>query len=288
VFCALMVSSPGASRAATDTAGTISLLEGDVTLTAQDGTRRAPAVNGAIASGDTITTGADGELQAQMEDGGMIAVRPNSVFRIDAYRAEGEADDESAFTLLKGAVRSVTGFIGKVNTANYAIRTPTATIGVRGTDHEVLHIPEGEAQADETPGTHDRVYSGETVINTAQGSLPVQAGQVGYADARRHERPRLHRGIPRFIERRRTRHEAFIERHEQEVGVTIEKQLRKRGKLQHNESWQNFIQRKRYERRERLQERNRPENANLPQRRLQDHEQHRPPGNHSRRPEPYR
>ena len=45
---------------------------------------------------------------------------------------------ESAFfRLLKGGFRAVSGLIGHTRREDYAVQTPVATIGIRGTDYEV-------------------------------------------------------------------------------------------------------------------------------------------------------
>ena len=285
---ALAVAGPSvgqtSAHASASVAGTIGLTAGDVVIATADGSQRRASVNHDLYVGDTINTSTDGELQATLEDGGYISVKPNTVFRIDSYRANGETDDEGLFTLVKGAVRSVTGFISKVNMSGYLIRTPTATIGVRGTDHETIHIPLEEASADETPGTHDRVYSGTTVITTADGIVEVPAGQAGYADARRRTRPKLHKGMPRFIERRRTRHEAIVERHSKRAREHVERKLRARGKLKPGETINDYVKRKRAERPANRPHPNADMHKQSPHRKRRDESMHRPLQRSDRRP----
>ncbi len=60
-----------------------------------------------------------------------MTVRPQSQLRLDTYRydPEGEpAKNSSVLSLLKGALRSVTGYIGRANREGYRVTTPTATI----------------------------------------------------------------------------------------------------------------------------------------------------------------
>src|SRR5258708_690076 len=104
-------------------AAKIVLMEGDVRVL--DGTRkrRAVALGDAINEGDFIVTGTDGELQLDMEDGGYLAVRPNTRMRIAKYQANGDENDTGGFGLLQGSFRSVSGWIGKFNRNNYLVRT---------------------------------------------------------------------------------------------------------------------------------------------------------------------
>lgn len=134
---------------------------------------------------DTIMTSKTGSAQLIMSDGAYIAIRPNSSIRLDVYHYDKEEEKgvgESIITLLKGCFRSITGMIGKENKDNYRIKTPVATIGIRGTDHEPLYIPEpeeGEIPIGE-PGLYDKVNSGETYIENEAGIVSILPNQVGF------------------------------------------------------------------------------------------------------------
>jgi hypothetical protein len=113
--------------------------------------------------------------------------------------------------LVKGSFRSITGWIGKNNPARYKIITPTATAGVRGTDHEPLVIPEGSTEGE--PGTYDRVHAGSSYIEGKTGRVDVAAGKVGHFAAHGRDRPRVLDQVPQFF--RAPRNEKRIEgRHE--------------------------------------------------------------------------
>lgn len=126
--------------------------------------------------------------------------------RFTRYQARGETTDASVIGLLKGAVRSVTGWIGRYNGSSYQIRTPTATIGVRGTDHETLVIPQG--QGNDGAGTYDKVNIGGTTMETKHGKVDVEPNRAGFASHRGGARPQLLAQVPRFF--KPTRHEAVF------------------------------------------------------------------------------
>ena len=105
-------------------AGTIELASGDVLIEAKDGNGRAPAEGGEVFEGDTITTFAKGELHLRMADGASIIVREDSKITLTAYVADGGDEDRSLIDLAKGALRSITGWIGEFNRSRYAVRTP--------------------------------------------------------------------------------------------------------------------------------------------------------------------
>ena len=148
-------------------AGKVDLVEGDVRFFDKAKIMRRPKLGEVLSEGDSIATGVDGEVQLAMEDGGYIGVRPNTRMDIVTFRAEGGQDDRSVIGLLQGSFRSVTGWIARLGARSVTVRTPTATIGVRGTEHEPLVITEGSKEGE--PGTYDRVHIGETVIETPQG-----------------------------------------------------------------------------------------------------------------------
>ena len=210
LLCAIPASfaqSPAAPLAATSPpakAGQVELIEGEVRFFDASRRMRRPRVGDVINECDSIATGADGEVHLRMEDGGYIAVRPGTRMRIVNFRAEGDAEDRSVIALLEGSFRAVTGWIAKRRPRNAEVRTPTATIGVRGTEHEPLVIPEGSSRGE--PGTYDRVHVGETEIRTKQGTVAVRPNQSGFAPIRGALRPRVLDRVPEFY--RPTRNEA--------------------------------------------------------------------------------
>ena len=198
---------PRDAAAPRNEAGTVEFIEGDVTLQKPDRSRSQPKVGDLVSEGDSLATGANGEVHLNMMDGGYIAARPNTKFRLSQYQAIGEASDRSVLGVLEGSLRIVTGWIGQFSQKNYTVRTPTATIGIRGTDHET-HVrlkddAEGEA------GTYDRVYAGGTFIKTAAGRVDVAPDRVGFLSAKKGSRPRVLDRVPGFF--RATRNERLIE-----------------------------------------------------------------------------
>ncbi|TMI03305.1 MAG: hypothetical protein E6H39_00835 [Betaproteobacteria bacterium] len=201
-------------------AGKVELVEGDVRFFDRAMIVRRPVTEDPIFEGESIATGANGEVHLRMEDGGFIAVRPGTRMRIARFRAQG---DEA----LEGTLRSITGWIAKYGRDNYQVRTPTVTIGVRGTDHEPFHIPAGSPLGE--PGTYDKVNQGRTYLRTAQGRVDVAPGRAGFAGLRRAERPRVLASIPAHF--RPTRHEERITRRYQEIQQRLPELRENRRKL---------------------------------------------------------
>jgi DNA repair exonuclease SbcCD ATPase subunit len=130
------------------------------------------------------------------------------------------------FHLISGALRSISGWMGKFNSRNYVVRTATATIGIRGTDHETRYIPEGSTEGE--PGTYDRVYAGETFIETAEGKTFVAPDQAGFQPLRARGKARLLAEIPGFF--RPGPHEAQINRKHAEIQKVIDQRREERRK----------------------------------------------------------
>jgi hypothetical protein len=157
---------------------------GDVRVLSTAGDR-VPERGGEVREGETILTGAGALTQIRLADGGMLSIRGDTEMKFDRFSHAGENDRESSMfiSLLKGGFRSVTGLIGRLNRDGYRINTPSATIGIRGTDHEpvVVPAPPSGVTAQLPPGTYDRVYSGETFMRSAQGAVQtVLPNQVGF------------------------------------------------------------------------------------------------------------
>jgi len=90
----------------------------------------------------------------------------------------------------------VTGKIGKRFPQNDLVRTRTATIGVRGTDHEATVILLDDSRGYPS-GTYDKVNTGVTFIRTERGEIDIHPNQVGLAVNIR-EMPTLLMDIPDF------------------------------------------------------------------------------------------
>lgn len=132
-----------------------------------------------IYQGDTIITNARSQIQIRMSDGTLLAVRPNSKFRIDSYIHKDDTDaDKSHYNLLKGTFRSITGSIGQKNKRSYMVSTPVGTIGIRGTDFSA-RLCDGDC-GDANDGLYVGVMQGEIVLNNDSGELNVVPGDFGY------------------------------------------------------------------------------------------------------------
>jgi hypothetical protein len=209
-----------------DAAGRIELAEGDARIVVKGAQSRPAKVGDQVNEGDTLITGKNGEIHMTMQDAGFIALRPGTQFTVISYHADADDKDTGIFSLVSGGFRSVTGWIGKFNRRSYQVRTPTATIGIRGTDHEPRYIPEGSSEG--PPGTYDKVYAGESFIQTAQGEASISPDQAGYVSSGADQPHRLDQ-VPGFF--RPSRHEPYISKKHAEIQAVIEERREARKKF---------------------------------------------------------
>lgn len=115
-------------------AGEAVKVTGSVSASGPEGTR-ALITGGPVYMGDTIDTGAGGEAQIRFTDDTKLAIAPGSRLAIDAYvvRSPGTVR-RFAVNAARGAFRMISG---NSRSSAYSVRTPTATIGVRGTGFDV-------------------------------------------------------------------------------------------------------------------------------------------------------
>lgn len=116
-----------------------------------------------IFEGDTLVTGPDGQLQLRFEDNAILALRSDSQLRISEYHGASDSQPERVLMdLLGGGFRTISGSFGKSERDAYQVRTPTASIGIRGTHYEAVF-----QSATLTVG----VYEGGIVLTNERGSL---------------------------------------------------------------------------------------------------------------------
>ncbi len=167
-LCVLAMATWGQAWAA---AGTVQDASGEVTAQMGKAKPQALAKAGSFESGSVISTGKDSSAVLKFEDGHTIVLQPNSSFRIDRYRYAPEAPKENSaiFSFLKGGLRSITGLLGQQRKEAFSLKTPQATIGIRGTD--IFTVLRGKTM-------FTQVNDGAIVLNNGGGSLLMNKGQV--------------------------------------------------------------------------------------------------------------
>lgn len=154
-----------------ETAGRVNFVVGEVSAISSDGSRRVLGRGDLVNSGERLETG-KGRLQIRFTDGSFISLQPNTVFGLDNYAFNKAKPTEGTllFNFIRGGMRTVSGAIGKVNRANYSVKTPVATIGIRGTSYAAEQQPNGRLLL--------TVSKGMVNISNDFGSGNVSTGQT--------------------------------------------------------------------------------------------------------------
>ncbi|SEA75163.1 FecR domain-containing protein [Variovorax sp. YR216] len=124
-------------------AGVLKSVRGDVRLLAPDGSTRTGKSGDIVAPIDRIVTGPDSGASVVLRDGTKLVVGPSSRLDLKEFHFDSTTQDGGMLlSLLQGSARMVTGLIGKTHTDAVRVETPTAVIGIRGTDFIVQADPQ--------------------------------------------------------------------------------------------------------------------------------------------------
>lgn len=152
----------------------IDFVAGTVTALSTAGVQRPLSKGANIGNGETIRTGTNGRAQVRFSDGAMISLQPATDFRIDDYQFSNKPDGQERgfFSLIKGAMRTITGLIGRSNRDNYKVTTSVATIGIRGTEYTAGFGPGGDELL---------VHTGDGLVEVCNsaGCVLLAAGESG-------------------------------------------------------------------------------------------------------------
>jgi hypothetical protein len=180
-FILLLLLMAGAALAhAAQVAGVVVQVSGAMSARSASGAVKALQARSEVESGDTLTTAAGSYALLRFIDHSELALKPGTTVVVDQFSFDdANADgDRAAFTLVKGGLRSVTGLLGKRSKDRFAVKTPSATIGIRGTTFflEYLTAPVPGLE----PGLHVHVSSGGISIVNSAGEFRYDTGQFGF------------------------------------------------------------------------------------------------------------
>src|SRR5688572_1020500 len=175
------------ARAAQAQVGIIRTVEGQVSVFSGK-QECAPRYGLDLEEGDAVRTSAKAWALLAMMDGTKITVRPDTEVRIDAYRytdAGESAQNLAQLTLTRGALRVIAGRIVAGRSAGFSVQMPSASMELRGTDHDVAFVgPKFATRGDAPAGSYGKSYAGDAVMKSPRGEITVRTGQVAYAEAR--------------------------------------------------------------------------------------------------------
>jgi hypothetical protein len=160
-------------------AGEVVNLSGPLFSIKAEGVRQVLSVGSAVTPGDTLITEAKTYARVKFTDASEITLRPDTQFKIENY-AFVQADpskDNVVLRLFKGALRTITGLVGKRgNQDAYRLSTPTATIGIRGTQYIAEFIPAETRVLSRVPHALPLLASADSTLSDTGPTTDIVGG----------------------------------------------------------------------------------------------------------------
>lgn len=161
-------------------AGRVMYAVGEASARGSAGAERALKRGDTVAAGDTLVTRA-GRMQVRFEDGALVSLQPKTEFAVENFDYDAQREEgRSFFGLLRGGIRAVTGAIGRADRTRYRVRTPFATIGIRGTTYKA-RVCAGDCAVPD--GLYAKGGEGTIVVFNDEGELELTRGQRGYVQS---------------------------------------------------------------------------------------------------------
>lgn len=134
----------GTTLAAATEAGTVKTAKGAVTVE-RAGQKIAATPGVKVYAADRVLTGADGSVGITLRDNTVLSAGPNSTLALEkfAFDSTTHAGTIDA-TLKRGTLSVVSGKIAKASPDAVTFRTPTTTLGVRGTEFVIEAADRGD------------------------------------------------------------------------------------------------------------------------------------------------
>ncbi|MES2153164.1 MAG: FecR family protein [Pseudomonadota bacterium] len=159
--------------------GTVANLSGALMARKGDGSLKILALKSEVEQGDTLVAEKNSYALIKFIDNSEITLKPGTTFKIEefAYDAAKPEADSASFSLIKGGLRSLTGLLGKRNKEKFALKTPSATIGIRGTIFIVEWV---EPDATALAALHAWRHASTASLGAAglDGVVPLQLAQL--------------------------------------------------------------------------------------------------------------
>ena len=173
--------------------GTVAESSGNVIAVDKRKISRKLAKGDPVYLGDKVITGEEGSVRLKMIDDAVLDLRCFSIMVIEQY-ALNSTSRRSILNLLQGSLKKVTGQIGKMTEDVYELKTPVASVGVRGTEYALRVFQSkgcgGTIDADE--GFYLEVIKGLVDVHNVAGSEVIAKGETAYVP--------LPKAVPKKVE----------------------------------------------------------------------------------------
>jgi hypothetical protein len=149
--------------------GTVVKVKGDAVANGSTNGMRMLEGGEEIISDDILVTFHDSRLEVKLNDGTSFVMGQLGRFIVEDFNyAPGKSGNKAAFNFLQGVFKMAAGGIASEDKAAFTVKTPVATIGIRGTE-----FWGGEIDGDFSV----LVLKGKVVVENAAGSVEVPEGQ---------------------------------------------------------------------------------------------------------------
>jgi hypothetical protein len=147
-------------------------MTGSVTSQVGSGPEQRLKVGDVIPARAMVTTGQASTAVLRFDDGQIVALKSLSRFSVDSYKYDPKnpGAGEIIMSLISGGMRAITGLVGNSNRSAFALKTPVATIGIRGTDFLAVL----------SQGLYAHPSSGAIGVTTSKGTGAYSAGQYSF------------------------------------------------------------------------------------------------------------
>jgi len=172
----------------TEIIGHITAMNGQGWLMHPDESRQKLQTGLGVHQGDIVLTGYQSGAKVEFLDGSSISLNQNSQIEINEYQWNTQnKSGRSILNFLKGAFRAISGLIAKQTPDNYAVITPVATIGVRGTyfgaricQQEICQLQLTDKNITLSEGIYISVLQGEIVSKSEAQETVINQGETYY------------------------------------------------------------------------------------------------------------
>lgn len=160
---------PAPASAAGDPVGSVTEVKGGATVTRSDGQRVSVSKNIALYPGDIVTTEADGKVSFQLNQGDRFTLNEDAQVSLDELAGADETDTPPVLRLDLGYLWCKINFmIAKITRP--VVHTPTAVLGVRGTEFEAVVAEDATSAV--------VVDAGEIEVEAEKEKLVLTRGQT--------------------------------------------------------------------------------------------------------------
>jgi hypothetical protein len=133
IAAAMLLGLANSGALAQDAIGSVSRIQGEASGTL-NGTTEALDLDDSVFLNEVVSTGEEARLEVTFIDGTEVTLGENAELTLDTFVFNPAADSGTVRFGIVGAFRFVSGQASKLAGSNVTVRTPVATVGIRGTE----------------------------------------------------------------------------------------------------------------------------------------------------------